>query len=262
MHIHTREHRGGAGGSGPREGTRGRRRALLLVLPAALTFVSGCDDGAAAPQSRSGAANAAATTNGNGVDKLSGTEILKRAAKASGAATSVRLRGEFPTDGKSMAVDIRAASKGSAYGDITTDGERIHVIRIGSTAYIKGDTAFWKSVGGQDAVRMFSGKYLKVPANDKDFRDLMSLTLISKVFSELLRPDGPVTKGERTRINGRAAIALGDGTGDALYVATEGEPHVLRLKTGKEVLDFLSYNERITVTRPPRDRVINVPGAE
>jgi hypothetical protein len=259
VHIHVRENGGGAGEAGPRRGTPGRRRALLLVLPAALALISGCDDGTAGSPTRPAATSAAATPNGNGVDKLSGAEILKRATKASRAATSVRMRGRFPTGGRPMAIDIRAAGKGSAYGDITMNGQRIRLVRIGSTAYLKGDTAFWKSVGGQDAARMFSGKYLKVPAGNKDFRDLMSLTLTSKVFSEILRPEGRVTKGERTRINGRAAIALGDGTGGSLYVATEGEPHVLRLKTGKEVLDFLAYNERIAVRRPPSNRVISVP---
>jgi len=259
MHIRAHENRAGAR---PHRGrlAQGRRRVLLLTFPATLAFATACNDSAATSQSAA-PSSAPKTASGNGVDRLSGPEILKRAAKASRDATSVRMRGTFPSDGQSMAVDIRAASKGSAFGDITMKGQRIRLIRIRSTAYIKGDSGFWTSVGGKSAARMFSGKYLKVSADNKDFRDLMSLTLTSTVFSELLRPSGPVTKGERTRINGRAAIALGDGTGDGLYVATEGEPQVLRLKSGKDVLDFVAYNERIDVRPPPRDRVISVPAS-
>lgn len=239
-------------------------RAALLALPVtvALAFVAGCDDSTTSGKALSGTPTtvATATPNGNGIDKLSPAAILDRAKKASSGAKSVHARGKVHEDGQTFAVDLRIASKRSAIGDITMDRQSVKVILMGSAAYLKGDDKFLRAMGGQGAVALLSGKYLKFPADDKDFRDLVSLMSTSKLFSEL-RPEGKVTKGEQARINGRPAIALIDATGCGLYVATEGEPHILRVSAGKgcsESLDFLAYNEKVEVQPPPRDVVVDV----
>jgi hypothetical protein len=236
-----------------------RRRAVLTALPVALVLLTGCQPDGSAGAARPRTSPAAAAPDGNGITKLSAARILERASEVSSAAPSVRLRGTFREEGKPFTFDLRLMGKRAATGSITVEGQRLGLVRLGSTAYIRGDDRFWKSVGGRDAVRMFHGKYLKTPANSKDFADLMSFTLPSKVFTELLRTDGAVTKGERARVNGRPAITLLDGTGGKVYVATEGEPQILRLSTGVrgEALDFLDYGRKFTVQRPPSRLVID-----
>jgi hypothetical protein len=237
-----------------------RRRVALVALPAALLLVTGCQPGDTTGTAGSPTTPVAATPEGNGIAELSAARILERASKASSAAPSVRLRGTFREDGKTFAIDLRLAGNRAAAGSITVEGQRLGLVRLGSTAYIRGDDRFWKSVGGQDAVRMFHGKYLKTPADSKEFTDLMSFTLPSKVFTELLRTGGAVTKGERARVNGRPAITLLDGAGGKIYVATEGQPQILRISTGvrDEALDFLDYGKKFTVQRPPSRHVIDV----
>jgi hypothetical protein len=194
------------------EGARGWRRAVWVLVPAALVLAAGCG-GPGTSSDAAASASASPTVHGNGVAKLSGTEILKQAAKVSAAARSVRIRGKVSDQGEVIALSLRIAGPKAAAGTMIVHGQRIGLIRLGSVAYIKGDAKFWNAAGGPNAVTMFSGKYLKTAANDKDFKDLMSLTIASKVFAELTKPEGEVTKGAAAQVHGTPAITLLDGTG-------------------------------------------------
>jgi hypothetical protein len=246
----------------PRGHVHGTRSTAVLALIVAPLLVSGCRDAGTGASQRPAGRTAVAAVNGNGVEGLSAAQILDRASTASSAATSVHLRGRFRSDGRPASLDLRVSGKQAAIGDITMNGARIGLVRIGSTLYIKGDDRFWRSAGGQSAVRMLSGKYLKTRADDKDFREFMSFTFMSKVFAQLVRPKGTLSKGAHARINGREAIALADGGGGSVYVATTGEPEFLRLSSGGETFDFLDYGKKVEVHPPARGRVIDVDGAK
>lgn len=266
MHIPIRDCQGvSTARTGARSPRRTGRHALLLALPVALTLIAGCgQDQAGTGQNRagtSGAAPSSAAPDGNGIDRLSGKEIMDRAVKATSDATSVRFRGRVSEGGEAYSFDIKAAGRTSADALISMKGQRLRVLRIGRSAYVKGDANFWKGVGGQDAVRMFSGKYLRIAADEKDFRDLMSLTFVSKMVGEQLKVPGAMwTKGGRTRVGGRPAITMSDGTPDGkVYVATEGEPHILRLSVNEGTIDFTDYGKPLSVKAPPRGSVISTP---
>lgn len=231
-----------------------RRRAAWVLVPAALALAAGCG-GLGTSSGAPASASASPSVHGNGVAKLRGTEILKQAAKVSATARSVRIRGKISEEGDVIALNLRIAGPKAAAGTMIMNGQRMGLIRLGPVAYIKGDARFWNAAGGPNAVTMFSGKYLKTAANDKDFKDLMSLTIASKVFAELTKPEGEVTKGAAARVNGLPAITLLDGTGGKLYVATVGRPYVLRISDGKNKLDFFDYNKTMTI-RPPASRLV------
>jgi hypothetical protein len=239
---------------------RGPRRAALVALPAALILVTGCQDLGSEKTPQSSSSSPTAGQRGNGVERLSASEILDRAGKATTSARSVRIRGKLREGGDVLGLDVRIAGRSTAAGSITMQGERIRLVRVGSAAYIKGDAKFWKSIGGQDAASIFVGKYLKTTADNKDFKDLMSLTALSEIVSEIVKPEGELTKGARAQVNGVAAITLLDGAGGKLYVATEGQPYVLRLSpdAGDERLDFLAYNQTMKIQRPPGRLVIDI----
>ncbi|MDL4814220.1 hypothetical protein [Actinomadura opuntiae] len=243
----------------------------VLVIAAALAFmpVTACgpsgDDGA---KRTSGTASPAATArtaapspapSANGVEKLPATEILSRARKAMVAARNVRLHGTFQDEGKAMALDFRYAGPKRAVGDVTMGGQRISLVRIGRSIYLKGDDAFLRSVGGKGAVQLLAGKYLRTTSKDEGFAELAAFSDPAKFFPELLTPDGTVSKGKQEVIAGTPAIALEDGTGGKLYVATRGEPHVLRLDGGPgNRLDFDGYGTAVAITTPPAAQVVDI----
>jgi hypothetical protein len=231
----------------------------LAAMP--LVFVAACGGSTGATKTTpSVSASTSAASQGNGIANLSVKNILQRAGKASIAAGSVRIHGRARDKGQVFGMDLRIAGRKAGAGTIVTHGQRIGVIRLGSTAYIKGDAKFWQAAGGQAAARMFVGKYLKTKADNKDFADMTSFTIMSKMFAEMLKPVGTPTKGERAQINGTPAIALVDGDGGKLYVATEGKPYVLRAasKDGKDQLDFTGYGQAFTIQRPPTKLVIDI----
>lgn len=235
-----------------------RTFVLVAALLTPVALVAGCDTAdtrTAAPRPTA----ATAAPSGNGIDKLSAQEILDRATKAAKAAHSVRVRGRVRESGELYTIDMSLAGK-KATGHVSWEGQRIELTRIGSTVYIKGNKKFWKANGGGSAaVKQLFGKHLKVSLRDEAFADLGLLTRQSKVVSEILKPDGPVTKGARAQIDGKPAIALRDESGDALYVAAEGEPYPLRIDpAGVQRLDFTAYNADVEVKRPPSRLVVVV----
>ncbi|MBX6769375.1 MAG: hypothetical protein IRY90_19855, partial [Actinomadura rubrobrunea] len=63
-----------------------------------------------------------------------------------------------------------------------------------------------------------------------------------------------------SRIGGRAALAL-RGSGGRIYVATEGEPYLLRMDSGADArVDLSGFDEPVTVKAPPKDQVVDLSG--
>jgi hypothetical protein len=244
-----------------------RMRATAAAVPVAIALVGGCGATGSTAQNPgppkqppSSAASAAAA--GNGIDRLSPGEILRRAKAASTSARSVRIRGTDREDGNVTGIDLRVAGKDRAVGTISMHGRHVQVIRIGGTAYIKGDAAFLKAVGGGAAVRLLGGKYIRTRADAKEFASLLSFTLVTGLYDELLKVDGQLSKAGREQLNGTSVITLVDGAGGKVYVAAEGRPYVLRVSPdgGPDHLDF-AYNVKVGIRRPPARLVVDVPAS-
>lgn len=235
-----------------------RRLAVLAVVPTALALLTACSSG---DSGTAGSGSGSASSSPTASSGPSAQEILESAKKASAEVTAVRVVGDVPDDKQVMTVDLRATKTGPSRGDITLKDGRLQVYVFGSTAYLKANNAFWKSAAGAQAARVLSGKYLKTPATSQEFKEFTSLIRTTSLFEQMLEATGgTLTKGEETQIRGVSAVGLTDGSGQTLYVATQGPSYVLQVKDDKHVLDFLDYNKPITVQRPPASKVINVPG--
>ncbi|MEU5877647.1 hypothetical protein [Spirillospora sp. NPDC047279] len=237
-----------------------------FALPIALVFTmtvacdAGGDDGAgsvrpgtSAPSGTAPAATPTPAATPNGVEKLSAAKILSAARKATAAAASLQIKGKVKDGPHSVALDLRYAGEKRATGALTMDETRLELTRIGDTVYIKGDDAFLRSIGGKGAVQLLSGKFFRTTSKDPDFRELAEFSDVST----LLRPEGTVRKGTTTTIDGRGAIALGDREG-RLYVATEGEPIVLRIDAGEAGRVDFAYDVPVDVKAPPSGQVVDV----
>ena len=210
----------------------------------------------AASASATGSASPAAASNG--VEKLKSAEILARARKATGSARFLRMRGDVKDGDDAFKLDFRFAGKAKATGWFQQGAERVEITRIGKDIYLKGNTAFWKSIGGKGAVQLFSGKHLKTTSSNADFKDLAAFTSRTALFDEAVKAVGTWTKGKTGTIGGSPAVTLTGAPGEEISVATRGEPYVLVMNGGPgNRIEYLAYEQPVDVRRPPAASVVD-----
>jgi hypothetical protein len=242
-------------------------RPLRYLVPVAVTamLVAGCGSTSTTSGSGGPATTTAAPVE-NGVDKLSATEILAKAKAALPKAKSVHVSGSSSGDGEELRLDLRVNGTAGGQGTIVTGNNRIEVIRIGQTVYLKADgEALSGLAGNPEAAKLLAGKYLKGSATDPKLKDLAAFTSLTEMATNFLEPTGKITKGERKVVRGVPAIGLVDNAkdGGVMYIALRGEPLPLQLAplaNSKEqgTLDFLDYGKPVEVTQPPAAQVVDL----
>ncbi|MFB4304615.1 hypothetical protein [Actinomadura sp. GTD37] len=235
--------------------------ALVLVLAAGAAGAAACGPAEKAETTAKKAtapATGPAAAPSNGVEKLDAADILSRARKATAAARSLRIRGQIEEGGDEFALDFRYEGKAKSSGWFQQGGERVEITRIGKDLYIKGNDAFWKSIGGKGAVQVLSGKHLKTSSTAADFKDMAFFTDRTAMFNEAVKSAGTWKKGKTGTVGGTPTVTLLAGTsGDQIQVATRGEPYVLVLDGGPANRIEYAYEEPVTVERPPAGSVID-----
>lgn len=242
---------------------------VLFAVSAAALVAAGCGDSSDTPAaSGSGSATASASASAGGGDNIAdlpATEILTKAEAALKAAPSVHLKGSGSSEGQTFEIDMRYGEGQKAIGSITSAGQKIELIRSGQTVYMKADAKFWQSTAGAEAAKLLGGKYLKAPLTDQRVAALAEFTDKDQFTSQVLKPDGTVTKGEKKTVNGTEAIGLkssGSSGGGTLYISTKDSLplQIVPEASGKDVgqLDFLDYGETVDVQEPPAAQVIDV----
>jgi hypothetical protein len=244
-----------------------------MAVSAVAVFAAACGDdstGGTATGTTSGSASASASASpsggSGGTADLSATEILAKAQAALKAAPSVRLKGAGASEGQTFEVDMRYGEGAKAIGTVSAAGKTIELRRNGQTLYVRADASFWQSSGGAAAAKLLAGKYLKAPLSDQRVAALGQFTDKDAFTSQVLKPDGTVTKGDTKTIRGTQAIGLrssGSSGGGTLYIASTGEALPLQIlpdagakESGQ--LDFLEYGKAVTVPEPPAAQVIDV----
>ncbi len=91
-------------------------------------------------------------------------------------------------------------------------------------------------------------KYLKLPSPLAD---------LVPTKDGLIEPEGSVTKGEITTVNGQPAITLSDSDGK-LNIALQGKPYPLDLTDAKgNKIEFSDFDASVTITAPPAADVVD-----
>ena len=239
-----------------------------IVLLAAVLLGAGCGSeattrrGSLSPTGSTSAGSSAAA--GQGVAALSADEILAKATAALQAAGAVRIKGQGSSGSERFSIDLRYSRDNSA-GTLRVSGQTIDLRKLGQTVYLKGSREFWTGNGGEAAAQLLTGKWLKTPLTDKRFTGLSALTDLDEAAKGILGPDGTITKGAETTVNGVPCVGLVSSgkDGGTLWVATTGPPYPVRIEpsagSGKRgALDFTGYGEPVTVDPPPADQVVDV----
>ncbi|MFC8869197.1 hypothetical protein ACFUAC_16285 [Streptomyces sp. NPDC057148] len=144
-----------------------------------------------------------------------------------------------------------------------SEGGSLEQIRMGETDYVRPDRAYlekWKPGGVTGEQRM----WIKVPADSAQPGD--GLSSCTRPFTSF----GEAKKGKSGPVAGRAAVELtvtddgGDGGTGGTYtfhVATEGEPHLLKVvykgADYETTTSFTAFDEPLDIKAPDPAEVID-----
>src|SRR5690349_2904588 len=196
---------------------------------------------------------------------MSADEIAKESVAALHALESVRIAGTAPSDGEIVEMDLALDSTGNCEGTVGLGGGTAEVIAADGQQYLRGDEGFWKStVGEKDAgavMSLLGDKWAKVPAGTEGVSSFCELDKFLSGFDEDEIKGSKISKGQLTEIDGVAVLELTsverDGT-YKLWVATEGEPYIVRVKgdsAEKGTLTFSEFNEPVDPDVPDADEI-------
>ncbi|MEV0176514.1 hypothetical protein AB0I00_36075 [Streptomyces sp. NPDC050803] len=251
-----------------------RRTALaaLCLAAAATTTVTGClsdeDKAQDKPNSSSRSDKAGASADAKEpFAGLTGGEIADRAAKATTDASSLRMKGDIPDEetGGTIEFDIALNKQGECAGHMSMDGEgRTDLIQTGGTLYLKYDETFLRAQSKGEpkadvdaAVALLAGKWTKMSANSADAEGMTDLCDLEAMLGDATDAESDATRGKTTAVNGTPAITLDEKDGKdsyTLYVATEGEPYLLRLvsttPSDSGSLSFSEFDKPVPADKP------------
>jgi hypothetical protein len=243
------------------------RAFCLAAVPAAgALLIAGCAKTTTGSGTMSTSAPSATATSAasNGVESLSATEIVAKAKQALLDAKSVRIKGAIAEEGQQLTLDMRL-SEADSEGVIKIPQGSLKVVIANGTAYIQPDDAFWKAFsGGNPAVLpLVSGKWIKPKAGDPNWKEFLQLFDFNGFASQVLTPDGPVTKDGTKTIDGTPAVGVTDTGADAgtLWVATSGPAYPLLVEPKKSQegsLTFSQFGEPVTATAPPANQIVDL----
>jgi hypothetical protein len=187
----------------------------LLIVLAAAAALAGCGGG---------------SSSGNGEAAKTAGEIIADARSAATAAGAVHVTGSILESGTRLKLDLHAGGT-TGSGTITFRGSPIDVIRIGSTLYMKAPAIFYTNTGADSATAsLLDGKWLKTAATSKSFADLAQLTRLKDVLELTTKPDGKISKGNESTVDGAKVIELKDDKGGSIFIATTGKPYPVALR--------------------------------
>ncbi|GIH10737.1 hypothetical protein Rhe02_88040 [Rhizocola hellebori] len=233
-------------------------RFARLLVPIALTSVvlAGCvntkdPSGGAAPT----------TVADNGVKDLPVAEIVAKAAAATDAAGSYRVKGEVTQDGRKLSVDAQIKSK-DVSGTVTMTQGAAKVRRVGTSLYLQADPALWGIFAGPAAetiATLFKGKWVKTSTATKEFAELATIGDVTQMVQTY--GTSTITKGELKTVNGMRVIELKEASGGSIFVATTGEPYIVRVELKDGALDVSEFGAKFDdIVAPPADQVVDLSG--
>ncbi|GGQ99543.1 hypothetical protein [Streptomyces pilosus] len=256
-----------------------RRTALAALALAAVTAagLTGCAGGdqantgsSADPAGQSSTPKTSQKPKEEPFPGLTGGEIAEKAFAATTAAPSLRMTGSVPDEegGGTIQVDMALDKRGECAGTLGMDGQgEAELIKTGDTVYLRYDEKFLRAQGEGEpkgevdaAVAMLAGKWMKTSATGPDAEDLAGFCDLDAVLGGAEKGDADAARGATTTIDGTPAITLTARDGQdrfTLYVATEGEPYLLRLDstsaTDPGTLSFSDYGTPVAAKKPTGD---------
>lgn len=234
------------------------KRAVVTAVAVCMgaTALAGCgdDDGSA----------------GKAFGGKSADRIASDAVKATREAKSVHVKGNSRSGGNQVGVDFQVDEQDHCTGAMTGQGARADVLQAGQTLYVKGDRTFWENSlkgrpGTDKVIGQLQGKWVKSQAGQAGTEGMCDKqSFLASMDSDKSERKG-MTKGAETTVDGKKALALEKkqpgGEKVTMYVATEGEPYILKAVTegGKQPgeVAFSDYNKKVEAKEPPAGQIVD-----
>ncbi len=146
--------------------------------------------------------------------------------------------------GDKIQADLEATNKGSTYGTLIQDGERLEVLAIDNKTFLKASESFWsKQRVPQESVGAYAKQWVKVPASviGIDIQKILAPGTLGQRLSQTAKSH-QITLGPETIVNGiqtRKVTTL-QGT---LYITTDAPQQIVRIEgTPASTLDSHTQN--------------------
>ncbi|MFJ5777795.1 hypothetical protein [Streptomyces sp. NPDC093094] len=241
--------------------------ALCLAATTAVVFTGCADSGDAGGTGSSAASSATAPAKPKEpFPGLTGGEIVDKAFEATTGAGSLRVKGAVQDTASGGAIDIDMAldKKGDCVGTLGMDGGTTDLIKTGDTVYMRYDETFLRAQMESEpkedveaAVDMLAGKWTKTVVKGSEAADVAAFCDLDNLLGDVNEGSSAATRGKAATVDGAPALTLREKDGQdraTLYVATEGEPYVLRLSadSAEEPVDltFADYEKPVAAKKP------------
>jgi hypothetical protein len=229
----------------------------IVGLSAAL--LTGCGDGG----------------DGGGSDKPfakdSADQIAAKAVEATKKADSMRLKGDMRQDGRTVSLDLMVDQEKNCEGTFDSAGAKAELRHMNGTLYVRGDEQYWKNSlkgrpGSDKVMSKVVDKWVKMPADDASTSGMCDKQGLIASMDEDKSTRKGMKKGDTTTVGGKEAITLkkkaSGGETHTMYVATEGEPYILRttVKGGDEPNEatFSDYGKPVRPKTPSKGEVVDL----
>ncbi|TQK45036.1 hypothetical protein FBY35_6575 [Streptomyces sp. SLBN-118] len=249
-------------------------RIALSTLCATLALAAAaCSPSDGAGRDTKGAPATSTKAKEGAFPGLSGPQIANKAFKATKTATSLTVDFAARTTDGNMKAYMSIDSKGDCKGTLSPGGTgTAELIRVGDNAYMRFDEAFLRSQdeGGSAeetaaVLKILKGRWVKSDASSPDDKEQLEFCELKTFLGQFKEGFNLMRRGEETTVNGRKVLTLTEKDGDTsykVYVATEGEPYVLKVeqKGGEEpgTITFSAFNKPVGAAKPAAKDIVDL----
>jgi hypothetical protein len=188
---------------------------------------------------------------------------LDQAIKMTLDAPSKRIVGEAGAGGHGVEFDITFVgdtAKGTKISTAPGISMTTEFIRVGADLFIKANEHYWQTHYNLEVLKYLVNTWVRVPADDTSYSELLVLDV-----DEQAQPVGTVTEVGTDTVNGTPVVVLTDGRGFKFFVATEGEPYLLRFEGSQAspiglatvTVTFSEFGAASTPIAPPSGPIFN-----
>ncbi|MFE5486912.1 hypothetical protein [Streptomyces sp. NPDC056527] len=204
---------------------------------------------------------------------LTGPQISNKAIAATKKADSLTLDLALKTTDGPMKAYLSMDTRGKCAGTLTvgTTGTAELIKADDKDVYLRFDEAFLKeqakgeSAEVQKAVlKELKGRWVKTPVTDPDAKDSLELCDLKALLGDFEQGINFAVKGGETTVGGKKALMVTEKSGGettTVYVATEGEPHILKIVSagGEEpgTITFSGYGKPVGAKVPATKDVLD-----
>jgi hypothetical protein len=254
-----------------------RRTALVAVCLAAATSLAltGCQSDKDKEGKTSGtSASSESSRKNDAFDGMSGAEIAEKALDTTLGVTSLRMRGTVPDEdtGGTLDIDLALNKKGDCVGTLGMKSQgSAELIKTGDVVYMRYDEKFLRAQSEgepeeevQAAVDMLAGKWTKMTAAAGD--DLSDFCDLDQILDEASDKEthSNAKRGQESSVDGKPALVLRESDSEGrytLYVATEGEPYILRVDSQTDgastTVRFSDFDQPVPAQKP-KGKIVDI----